>query len=195
MIADDLRNFELEIAELFNKGLIRAPIHLAGGNETQLIEIFKNIKPEDWVLGAWRMHYHALLKGVPPEALRAEIMAGRSIALSFPEHRILCSAIVGGIIPIATGIAMGIKRRRGTERVWCFVGDMTSCTGTFHENQMYARGWDLPITYVIEDNRISVCTDSRAVWGDGIAEKDGFVIGYGYKLNWPHSGAGKRIQF
>ena len=62
MNKNDLINFELEIKELYEKGKIRAPIHLSGNNENQLISIFKKIKKNDWVLSTWRNHYHALLK-------------------------------------------------------------------------------------------------------------------------------------
>lgn len=85
MIRDDLINFESEIAELFNAGKIRAPIHLYHGNEDKMLEIFQDVEPEDWVLCSWRSHYQCLLKGVPPELIRREILAGHSISLSFPN--------------------------------------------------------------------------------------------------------------
>jgi pyruvate dehydrogenase E1 component alpha subunit len=200
---ETLQDFERQVAERFNAGQIRAPVHLAGGNEAQLIEVFKQVDRNDWVFGAWRMHYHCLLKGVPPDELMAEIMGGRSIALSFPSHRILCSAIVGGILPIALGAALSIKRRGGKERVWAFCGDMTATTGAFHECLSYAEGHDLPATFVIEYNGISVCTPTEEVWGPFV-EVGGpshgrvscsNVIEYSYKLPWPHSGAGKRVEF
>lgn len=197
MRADQLIAFEQDIAEEFNAGTIRAPIHLSGGNEEQLIAIFKEIRPQDWIACSWRAHYHCLLKGVPPDELKAEIMAGRSMTLCFPAHRIISSAIVGGVLPIATGIAMGIKRRGEDARVWAFVGDMTALGGMYHECSLYAFSHQLPITFVIEDNYLSVCTDTREAWGTGakaIAGKH-FNRYYEYKLGWPHSGAGKRVNF
>ena len=95
----DLETFEKEIAESFNKAQIRAPIHLHGNNEDQLIEIFKSIKSNDWIFSSWRSHYHCLLKGVPPERLKKDILDGKSITLIYPEYKIYTSAIVGGIIP------------------------------------------------------------------------------------------------
>ncbi len=164
MTADDLRAFEEDIAQEFNAGKIRAPVHLSDGNEDMMLQIFQHVKPEDWVCGSWRMHYQCLLKGVPPAELKAEIMAGRSISLCFPEHRIISSAMVGGILPIAVGIAMAIKRLGGSETVWVFAGDMTAETGMFHECYKYAVNWGLPMRFICEDNRLSVCTDTRAVW-------------------------------
>jgi len=69
---ESLRDFERLIAADFDAGLIRAPVHLAGGNEQESIEIFQEIRPQDYVLTQWRSHFHCLLKGVPPERLRAE---------------------------------------------------------------------------------------------------------------------------
>jgi TPP-dependent pyruvate/acetoin dehydrogenase alpha subunit len=193
MTADELRAFELRVADAFNAGKIRAPVHLDGGNEEPLINVFADVRREDWVFCTWRSHYKALLHGVPADRVMAEIMAGRSITLCFPEHRFFSSAIVGGNLPIALGVAMGIKRRNGIGRVWAFCGDMTSRTGAFHECMEYAWGHDLPIQFVVEDNGLSVCTDTKQVWGN--SHRDLPITDYGYKLPWPHSGAGKRIEF
>lgn len=199
MTKEDLINFETEIAEIFNDGKIKAPIHLYYGNEEQMIDIFKKVKSDDWVFCSWRSHYQCLLKGVPPETLKKDIINGKSITLCYPEYNIYSSAIVTGNIPIANGVAMDIKRKKGTNRVWCFVGDMTSETGTFFENWKYAVNHDLPITFVVEDNNKSVCTDTRKVWNTdklffegGDKEK---IIYYKYESKYPHAGAGKRIQF
>src|ERR1043166_1526467 len=132
MTVQELAAFEKEIADLFNAAKIRAPVHLYDGNEAQIIELFRDVKPEDWVFCSWRSHYQCLLKGVPPEEVKAEILAGRSISLCFPKYRIVSSAIVTGILPIAVGAALGIKRRGEKARVHCFVGEMTAETGTFH---------------------------------------------------------------
>ncbi len=105
-----LVKFEDEIAQLFNAGKIKAPIHLYHGNEDKIINIFKKIKKEDWVFCSWRSHYQCLLKGVPEEKIKNEILEGRSISLCFPEYNIYSSGIVGGSIPIAVGLAISIKR-------------------------------------------------------------------------------------
>jgi pyruvate dehydrogenase E1 component alpha subunit len=74
----ELLSFESEIADLFNKGKIKAPIHLYYGNEDQLIKIFKNVNREDWVFCSWRSHYQCLLKGVPKTIIKNEIINGKS---------------------------------------------------------------------------------------------------------------------
>lgn len=190
---EELLAFEEDIAAEFEAGNIPHPVHLAGGNEVQLIDLFQRIdKDVDWVACSWRSHYHALLKGVPPEQVKAAIMAGRSIALCFPEHRMISSAIVGGICPIALGIAWALKRSGERGTVWCFVGDMTAVTGIFTECVRYAMGHDLPIQFVLEDNGMSVCTPTREVWGTQMSSKFG---GYSYKLTRPHVGTGKWVSF
>jgi pyruvate dehydrogenase E1 component alpha subunit len=138
MTKEDLINFETEIADIFNEGKIKAPVHLYSGNEEKMIDIFKDIDEDDWVFCSWRSHYQCLLKGVPPETLKKDIIDGKSITLCYPEHKIYSSAIVTGIIPIATGLALDIKNKNGKNKVWCFIGDMTSETGTFFENWKYS---------------------------------------------------------
>ncbi len=194
----ELVAFETDIAECFNNAQIKAPIHLYDGNEQYLIDIFKNIKDEDWIFCTWRSHYQCLLKGVPQEQLKQDILEGKSITLCYPKYNIYSSAIVTGNIPIATGTALDIKRKGETNHVWCFVGDMTSETGTFNENHKYAVNHNLPITYIVENNQKSVCTPTLDVWNlDTLtySKSTDKVIYYEYESKYPHAGAGKRIQF
>ncbi len=193
---EELIAFEDRIAEAFNNKKIRAPIHLYNGNEEQMINIFRTIKDEDWVMCTWRSHYQCLLKGVPPDVLEQAILDGKSITLSFEEYKILSSAIVGGILPIAVGVAMGLKRQKSDASVHVFCGDMTAETGTFHECWKYAEYHDLPMRFIVEDNSISVCTPTQQVWNpSGKILTDNRIVKYSYKSKYPHAGAGARIQF
>jgi TPP-dependent pyruvate/acetoin dehydrogenase alpha subunit len=197
--SEDLINFEEEVAEIFNSGKIKAPVHLYFGNENQIIEIFKDINENDWVFCSWRSHYQALLKGVPRQKVLQNILEGKSIAQCFPDHKFYSSAIVGGIVPISLGVAQSIKIKKEKSHVWCFIGDMTSEIGVTNSAIKYARNLDLPITFVVEDNSVSVCSDTRETWGmkeltwQGISEK--YVRFYSYKSKYPHAGAGVRVQF
>ncbi len=197
MDSQALIEFEESIATAFNNAEIPHPIHLSKGNEFPLIEIFKDFKKGDYLFNSWRSHYHALLAGIPPEEVRRQIMTGRSMTICSLEHRMFCSAIVAGIIPIAVGVAWQIKRTGGSERVWLFIGDMTSQTGIAYECIKYARLNNLPLVVVIEDNGKSVCSDTAETWG-GYYNTQG-LADYSYKwdlsAHYPHSGAGKRIQF
>jgi len=199
MEVKDLINFENDVADAFNQGRIRAPIHLYSNNEKFLIKFFKKIRKNDWVFCSWRSHYQCLLKGVPPRIVEKEILNGKSISLCFPEYNIYSSAIVGGVIPIATGVALSNKLKKNKSKVFCFVGEMTAETGIMHECLKFSINKKLPIHFIVEDNGKSVCTDTRKVWSkkrltfDGIKNK--FVSYYKYKLKYPHAGAGKRVQF
>ncbi len=194
MTPDDLIAFETEIAAEFNAGEIPYPVHLESGNESQLIEIFKDVRPNDWIFGSWRLHLKCLLKGVPRETLRSAIRRGESMTLCFPEYRVYGSAIVGGTVPIALGVALAIKRAGSSTWVWCFVGDMTGETGAFFECHKYGNFHDLPIRWVVEDNGLSVCTGTRKVWGGGPTIPPD-VKRYEYHSKYPHAGAGVRVQF
>jgi pyruvate dehydrogenase E1 component alpha subunit len=202
MTKQELIDFESEIADIYCAGKIRAPIHLSDGNEDALIEIFKGIHRDDWIFSTWRSHYHALLHGIPRDKVKEEILNGSSITLNFSEHHFFSSAIVGGIIPIATGVSLALKLKEEKRRVWCFVGDMTAETGMFYENVKYAQNHKLPITFVVEDNEQSVGTPTRTVWGYQDGQKPDYllqprdnIIYYSYKKKYPHVGAGKWVTF
>jgi TPP-dependent pyruvate/acetoin dehydrogenase alpha subunit len=198
----ELIEFENEMADCFNNAMVKAPVHLYNGNESEIIKVFRDNKigPEDWVLCSWRSHYQCLLKGVPKNQLKEAILQGRSISLSFREYRVLCSGIVTGQLSVALGIALDIKRKGGLNKVYCFMGDMTSETGAAHEVIKYARNHKLPIHFIIEDNGKSVCTDTRATWATEKLTyediRDEYITYYRYKLDkYPHAGAGIRVQF
>ena len=199
MTREDLIEFENDVAARFNAGLIRAPVHLYWGNEDEIIGVFGEIRPQDWVFCSWRSHYQCLLKGVPKSEVMDEIVAGRSISLCFPKHRVYSSAIVGGVLPIAVGTALSIQRSGEDAKVFCFMGEMTAETGIAHEALKYSRNHGLPIHFVVEDNGKSVCTDTRDAWNQPRlsfeGRRDEFVTYYRYETKYPHAGAGVRVQF
>ena len=195
----ELIEFEEDIAKEFNSGKIKAPVHLYSGNEDSMISVFQDVKDEDWVLCSWRSHYQCLLKGVPAERVKQNIMDGKSIALCFPEYKVFSSAIVTGILPIAVGLGLAAKRSGSCEKIHCFVGDMTSETGSFEECYKYVKNHDLPVRFIIEDNGKSVCTDTKKTWNsirltyEEVYNKH--IRYYKYETKWPHAGAGQRVQF
>ena len=205
MTKTDLINFEQEIADTYETGIIKGPIHLRNGNEEQLIEIFKLVNPQDYVFSSWASHLEALLKGVPQDLVKQQILQGNSITLCFPEYNFYTSAIVGGICPIAVETALGIKKKGMTEqKVWCFIGDMAYMTGITQECIEYSENFDLPIVFGVEDNGKSVCTPTEEVWGISCKEKYEQIRNAGkhknvqyfqYELSWPHAGIDKFIHF
>ena len=189
-----LIGFEQKIVDYYESGKIRGPVHLSNGNEEQLIEIGKRISHNDWVFSTWRSHYHALIKGIPSEWLEKEILAGRSITICDISQKFYSSAIVGGTLSIALGVAMGIKRDGGNEKVWVFLGDMNFESGIFYEIHKYARNFDLPIYFIVEDNGISTYTPTESTWNKKRDIPDD-VIYYTYKSKFPHYGTGKWVAF
>lgn len=190
----DLINFELDIKKIYEAGKIRAPIHLSGNNEDLLIKIFKKIKKNDWVFSTWRNHYHALLKGIPIDWLKKEIIAGRSMGINNIKYKFYSSAIVAGTIPIALGIAKALKLKKKNHKVWVFIGDMTFETGMFHECYKYAKNHKLPLKFVVEDNNLSTNTPTNRVWvKKSKIPKE--VIYYKYKRKYPHHGTGGWVLF
>ena len=132
--------------------------------------------------------------------LKKDILDGRSISLCYKDHKIVSSGIVSGVIPIAVGIALDIKRKNEINKVFCFMGDMTSETGIAAECIKYSINKQLPIHFIIEDNEKSVCTITKDVWGlnqltyENIRNE--YITYYKYDASkYPHAGSGKRIQF
>jgi len=208
---EELMAFEKSIKELYLQGKIKAPIHLSGGNEENLFEIFEEIKKDDWVFSSYRGHYHALMKGIPQEWLKKEIMEGRSMYIMSDKYKFFSSSIVPGHLPIALGVALALKRRGSQDKVWAFCGDMASETGVFHECAKYATGHDLPITFIVEDDGLSVYTPTKEVWkrsafssegnklsnylASDISDSSTKVKKYSYKRYWPHHGIGVWVEF
>ena len=176
----DLIAFEREVAARFDNGEIAGPVHLNSDTQAEpLIEIFRKIKRTDWVLGTWRCHMHAILHGVPHELVMAEILAGRSMMLHFPEYRFMSSAIMGGMLPIACGLAAG------GETVWVFCGDMCYTTGHFRDAQQYASANELPITFVVENNGLSTNTPTDDAWGPHFIDTSNVRL-YDYRRTTGH---------
>lgn len=194
LTADNLIQFENDIIYHWENGEIRGPVHLCNGNEEYLIEIFKKIKTTDWVFSTWRSHYHALLKGISPDWLKTEILQGKSITICNIEERFYSSAIVTATLSIALGVAQALKRDNSSDKVWCFIGDMSFETGIFYEVHKYARNFDLPLHFVVEDNGVSTYTPTEATWNVK-REVPPDVIYYTYKSKYPHYGSGKWVAF
>ena len=195
-----LITFERRIADYYEAGKIKAPIHLAYGNEEQIIDLFKQVKPEDWVFTTYRSHYHALLKGIPEAWLEKEILEGRSMGIMSNDYRFCSSAIVSGQLPIALGMALSMKIKGADNRVWAFCGDMAAETGEFNLCTKYAARKNLPITFVVEDNGWSVDTPTKQVWGIDGTNPTPNIIRYEYNRNkdgkgFPHHGSGKWVPF
>lgn len=206
MTKEDLIAFESNLVMLWESGKIKCPIHFSGGNEEQLIEIFKEIREDDYKFSTHRNHYHALLSGVSPNVLYAEIIGSDGIcknqarSMGFTDHnkKFYSSAIVGGNCAMAVGVAWSLKESKKDNHVWCFVGDGSLDNGHFWEAFMYAVGWELPITFVLEDNDRATCTTVQERMGWYRHPTVGTLPqlrAYKYKPTYPHVGSGTYVAF
>lgn len=198
MNKQDLIDFEKNIAERFDDGQIPYLIHLSGGNEDQLIEIFKEIQPNDYIFSTHRNHYHYLLAGGSPEKLEDKILNGKSMFVFDRKLNFYSSSIVCGTASIAAGVAWALKRKKSAKKVWCFLGDGAEDEGHFYEAVRYVDGWKLPCTFIIEDNDRSVVASKKDRWGtDSNYCNFDCVKRYNYVPTWPHggTGSGKWLDF
>lgn len=186
---EQLIAFEMGIKNLWEAGDLPYLLHLCGGNEDQLIEIFKEIKNGDWIFSSHRSHYHYLLAGANPDKLFELIKRGRSMFIFDKELNFLTSSVLAGTCCIAAGVAQALKEQGSLNQVWCFLGDGAEDQGHFYEAVCYVQGAELPCTFVVEDNNRSVDTS--------IAERKRHQIQwpacvkrYHYSPIYPHAGSG-----
>ncbi len=193
MTAQSLIEFESGIRELWERGQLPSLVHLCGGNEKQLLEIFSEIKEGDWIFSTHRTHYHALLSGIEPKLLINRIKEGNSMFVYSRKHNFLCSAVLAGCCGIAAGVAWTILNEcvHGA-KVWCFIGDGGEEEGHFYEAAMFVEANDLPCTFIIEDNNRSVDTsrDHRRGAAKGLEHLFKCVRRYHYTPTYPHAGSG-----
>jgi pyruvate dehydrogenase E1 component alpha subunit len=190
---ESLIAFEENIKKLWEMGKLPSLLHLCGGNEDELIEIFKEIEPHDYIFTSHRAHYHCLLKGLSESRLHNYIMDDRSMFVFDKELRIYQSAILGGCCAIATGVAAAIKRDGGKEKVWCFLGDGAYENGHLFESALYTTGHELPCTFVVENNNRQVDTsiiERRGLNSLSFSMTAPCIREYHYMADWPHAGSG-----
>lgn len=194
---EQLIAYEEIVREAWETGQLPSLVHLCNGNEDALIEIFKDIRPQDWIFVSHRAHYHCLLKGMPPEVLMQNIREDRSMFCFDKELRIYQSAILGGCCGIAAGVARALKDSGADERVFVFLGDGAADNGHLYEAAMYAAGHDLPVAFIIENNDRQVDTDIETRRGphhEDFSLDAPNIFEYHYRSKFPHAGSGSKHQ-
>lgn len=157
-----IRRVEEKLMELFSNGEIPGFIHVCIGQEATPVAVCSHLKESDYISSTHRGHGHALAKGVDLKFFMAEVFGrkngfcrGRSgsMHLACRELGVLgANGIVGGGIPIATGVAFASKYKKTGQVTVCFFGEGASDQGTFHESLNIASLKRLPIVYVCENN-------------------------------------------
>ena len=161
-----VRAFEDEVVDAFRAGLIPGSTHPCIGQEATKAGALAAIEPDDLVLATYRGHGEALLKGVDPVEMMAELMGratgvckgkGGSMHLSDPAVGLVSTnAIVAGHIPMAGGVALSCKFRGTNQVVLCFFGDGAACEGEFFETLNMAMLWRVPLVFVCENNGVAI---------------------------------------
>ena len=177
-----VRRFEEKAAQIYSAGKIGGFCHLYIGQEAVAIGSISAIRKDDYVLTSYREHAHAIAKGMSPESVMAELYGkatgcskgkGGSMHMFDKEVNFLGGhAIVGGQIPLATGVAFASKYK-GTDQVTlCYFGEAAVNQGAFHESLNMAQLWKLPCIYICENNQYGMGTSlARAMSSQDISQK------------------------
>ena len=177
-----IRRFEEKSAEAYSMGKIGGFCHLYIGQEAVGVGAISAIRKDDYVLTSYREHGQAIAKGMSPESIMAELFGkagGCSRGKGGSMHMFDTSvnflgghAIVGGQIPLATGVAFATKYL-GTDQVTlCFFGEAAVNQGAFHESLNLAQLWKVPCIYICENNQYGMGTSvQRAMSFHEISQK------------------------
>lgn len=177
-----IRRFEEKCAEAYSLGKIGGFCHLYIGQEAVAVGAISAIRREDYVLTSYREHGHAIAKGVSADEVMAELYGkasgcssgkGGSMHLFDSDVNFLGGhAIVGGQIPLATGVAFGSKYKGTGQVTLCFFGEAAVNQGAFHESMNMAQLWKLPCIYVCENNQYGMGTSlERAMSLQDVSQK------------------------
>ncbi len=187
-----VRAFELRSSEMYARAKIGGYCHLNLGEEATVVGLMAAIEARDYLFTGYRDHGYALLRGLSPERVMAELFGkvtgvsggrGGSMHLFDAETRLFGGyGIVGGQIPPATGAALALKNQEvagpDAAAVMCLLGDGTTNIGAFHESLNLAGLWKLPIVYVIVNNGLGMGTTVEKA----SAEPDLYKRGASYRM-------------
>jgi len=188
------RRYEEKVGEAYALGKIGGFCHLYIGQEAVSTGIIGQLREDDYVIGTYRDHGQALVRGVTPRAIMAELFGridgcsrgkGGSMHMFDRNTNFLGGhGIVGSHLPLAAGVGFAIKYRGGDQVIVCFMGDSVVNIGAFHEALNMAALWKLPCLFVIENNRYGMGTSvERAAAVDDLSKRahgyrgmDGIVV-------------------
>jgi pyruvate dehydrogenase E1 component alpha subunit len=163
-----IRRLEEKSAELYGAGKIRGFLHLYIGEEAVAVGALHALEAKDNIVATYREHGHALVRGVPMDAIMAEMYGkregcsrgrGGSMHLFDAERRLYGgNAIVGGGLPLAVGLALADKMRNIPRVTACFFGEGAVAEGAFHESMNLAALWRLPVLFCCENNLYAMGT-------------------------------------
>jgi TPP-dependent pyruvate/acetoin dehydrogenase alpha subunit len=184
-----IRKFEEEVARLVDRALVKGPTHVYIGQEAIAAGVCENLRVDDYIVSHHRGHGHCIAKGGNLKKMMAELMGketgyccgkGGSMHIAdFGVGMLGANGIVGGGIPVATGVALASKLREDKKVTVCFFGDGAIIQGSFYESANFAAIMDLPIIYVCENNLYAVsCHINKATLVKNLSEK---ALAFGMK--------------
>ena len=163
-----IRRFEEKAAEGYALGKIGGFCHLYIGQEAVAVGSLNALRDDDYVICSYREHGQALVRGISPNAVMAELYGkatgcshgkGGSMHLFDTGKRFMGGhGIVGGHIPLAAGLGFAIKYRDGDQVSLCYFGEAAVNIGAFHEALNMASVWKLPVIFLCENNRYGMGT-------------------------------------
>ena len=163
-----IREFEERVKFLFLEGTMPGTIHQCQGQEATATGVCAALSEEDFITSTFRGHGHALAKGLSVQEMLDELFGastgcckgkGGSMHMgNMTKGMIPAIAIVGGGLPLATGMALAFKLRQSRQVVACFFGDGAVAEGAFHEALNMAAIWKLPVVFVCENNLYGAST-------------------------------------
>jgi TPP-dependent pyruvate/acetoin dehydrogenase alpha subunit len=164
-----IRRFEETVLDNFSRGIFFGTTHTYLGQEADAVGVLTNLRENDIVFSNHRCHGHFLAYGGDPRALFAELMGratgvcgGRGGSQHLHWRNFYSNGIQGGIIPIATGMALAEKYKQSKAVTIAFLGDGTLGEGVIYEAFNMASLWKAPILYILENNRIAQTTSIEA---------------------------------
>ncbi|HEX6454603.1 MAG TPA: pyruvate dehydrogenase (acetyl-transferring) E1 component subunit alpha [Trebonia sp.] len=163
-----IRRFEERAARAYTEALVGGYCHLNLGEEAAVVGLMAALKPTDYLFTNYREHGYALMRGIDPKNVMAELYGrvdgvskgwGGSMHMFDVTHRLLGGyGIVGGQLPLATGAALAIDYKDQDDVVMCTLGDGTTAIGAFHESLNIAALWHLPVVFVVINNHLGMGT-------------------------------------
>jgi pyruvate dehydrogenase E1 component subunit alpha len=163
-----IRRFEERAGEMYAKAKIGGFLHLAIGEEATIVGSARAMRDDDYLISTYRSHGHAIVRGTSPNNVMAELFGrvdgcskgrGGSMHMFDLERRFMGGyGIVGGNLPIATGLGLGSDYKETEDAVLCQFGDGAANQGTFGEALNLAALWKLPVVYMVTNNQFGMGT-------------------------------------
>jgi pyruvate dehydrogenase E1 component alpha subunit len=182
-----IRRFEEKSAEMYTKEKIRGFLHLYIGEEAVATGVINALKPEDNVLCTYREHGQAIVRGVDPGSIMAEMYGkvegcskgrGGSMHLFDAKTKFYGgNAIVAGHLPMAVGLALADKKMKRDQITCCFFGEGAVAEGEFHEAMNLSSLWEVPVLWICENNLYAMGTAIRFTHSVTDLEKKGASYG------------------